>query len=310
LTVSHYFTMPFNAPTLEQLRVKFSQITDAVALRQGGFKQPYRATIGGQVEALKLVHVPKVSDDEAGELFRKECLGRVAREIQVLAQCQSPLLVKLGSIQATEVEFAGERFIAYSEEFLDGPDLRGLLKQQWKPQEPELRLLFVCLLKAIQQLWTLPGRFIHRDIKPDNVIRLNQPDRPFILLDLGIAFPVMETPLTVFPLHRDPPGTLPYLAPEMLQPNFREIIDYRSDLYAAALTIYECATGYHPFAKRLEQKFTTYARILDETPLPLNAVRVGLSKPFCQLVDSMLKKNPALRPANLTLLIRQMEKTA
>lgn len=302
--------MPFSAPTFEQLRLKLPQITDAVPLRQGGFKQPYRATIGGRVEALKLVHVPKTSNDEAGELFHKECLGRVAREIQVLAECESPLLVKLGSIKASDVEFSGERFIVYSEEFLDGPDLRVLIKQQWKPQEGELRVLFVSLLKAIQQLWTLPGRFIHRDIKPDNVIRLGQPVRPFVLLDLGIAFAVLETSLTVDPRHRLPPGTLPYLAPEMLQPNFRDTIDYRSDLYAAALTIYECAAGHHPFAKRPEDLVTTLSRVLSESSPPLETVRNDLSKRFCQLVDSMLKKIPALRPANLNLLIRQLEQTS
>jgi len=35
-----------------------------------------------------------------------------------------------------------------------------------------------------------------RDIKPKNVIRLDDANRPFVLLDLGIAFSVRETPLT------------------------------------------------------------------------------------------------------------------
>lgn len=297
--------MQVAAPTVEQLRSKLPEITDAVPLKQGGFKAVYRATIGGRVEALKLVHVPKSSDDEDGELFRKECLGRVTREIQVLADCASPLLVKLGSIKASEVDFAGERFIVYSEEFLDGPDLRVLIKQKWKPQEAELKLLFVCLLKAIQQLWTLPGRLIHRDIKPDNVVRLGKPDRPFVLLDLGIAFAVMETSLTVDP--RQIQGSLHYLAPEMLQPNFRETLDYRSDLYTTALTIYEYAAGHNPFARRPEATGTTLSRVLHESPPSLSTLRPDLSKPFCQLIDSMLKKIPALRPANLTMLIRQLE---
>lgn len=301
--------MQVAAPTVDQLPSILPEVTSAVPLKQGGFKAVYRATIGARVEALKLVHVPKTSDDEAGELFRKECLGRVTREIQVLADCASPLLVKLGSIKAREVDFAGERFIVYSEEFLDGPDLRALIKQQWKPQESELKLLFACLLKAIQQLWTLPTRLIHRDIKPDNVVRLGKAERPFVLLDLGIAFAVLETSLTVDPRHRLPPGTLPYLAPEMLQPHFRDTIDYRSDLYAAALTIYECAAGHHPFAKKPEDMFTTLSRVLGESPPPLNTARADLSKPFCLLVDSMLKKIPALRPANLTMLIRQLEQT-
>jgi serine/threonine protein kinase len=127
------------------------------------------------------------------------------------------------------------------------------------------------------------------------------------LLDLGIAFAVLETSLTLDPRHRLPPGTLPYLAPEMLQPNFRDSIDYRSDLYAAALTIYECAVGHHPFARKPEDMVTTLSRVLRESPPPLESARPDLSKAFCQLVDSMLKKIPALRPANLPMLIRQLE---
>jgi hypothetical protein len=55
---------------------------------------------------------------------------------------------------------------------------------------------------------------------------------------------------------------------------------------------------------------TTLSRVLRESPPPLESARPDLSKPLCQLVDSMLKKIPALRPANLTLLIRQLEQTS
>ena len=53
--------MQVAAPTVDQLRSMLPGVTDAVPLKQGGFKAVYRATIGGRVEALKLVHVPKAS---------------------------------------------------------------------------------------------------------------------------------------------------------------------------------------------------------------------------------------------------------
>ena len=64
-------------------------------------------------------------------------------------------------------------------------------------------------------------------------MRLADTTRPFVLLDLGIAFSVFDTPLTFDAQNRMPPGTFRYLAPEMLQLNFRETIDFRSDVYAA-----------------------------------------------------------------------------
>ena len=80
-------------------------------------------------------------------------------------------------------------------------------------------------------------------------MKLNRSDRSYVLLDLGIAFSIVDTPLTFDPSHRLPPGTYQYIAPEILQPNFRESLDFRSDVYAAALTVYEYAAGQHPLAK-------------------------------------------------------------
>ncbi|MCH8328647.1 MAG: hypothetical protein IID15_09030, partial [Candidatus Marinimicrobia bacterium] len=54
------------------------------------------------------------------------------------------------------------------------------------------------------------NNLIHRDIKPDNVMALKNKERPFVLLDLGIAFKLHGSELTRNPDFR--PGTLPYMA--------------------------------------------------------------------------------------------------
>ena len=267
----------------------------------------YRATINGRTEALKLVHIPSFAGIDDPQPFQDECLARVRREVQTLADCQNPNVVKLGSIAPRQVAMLGESLIAYSEEYLPGKDLRALIKDGWWPEEPELRTLFLTLLAAIKSLWELPNRVVHRDIKPDNIIRLDDDSRPFVLLDLGIAYAVFDTALTVNPEQRLPVGTFPYLAPEMFQPNFRDTIDYRSDLYAAALTVYECATGRHPLAREGEYLVKTLTRILQDTPPPLRSARADLSPVLCDMVDGMLKKRPPLRPANLAMLIKKLQ---
>ena len=73
----------------------------------------------------------------------------------------------------------------------------------------------MCLLRCVQELWR--HGYVHRDIKPHNVMRTGNPDRPFVLLDLGIAFAVNETSLTFRPGERMPVATYRYLAPEMLR---------------------------------------------------------------------------------------------
>jgi serine/threonine protein kinase len=133
--------------------------------------------------------------------------------------------------------------------------------------------------------------------------------RPFILMDLGIAFSIHDTALTFNASDRFPPATFKYIAPEMLNPAFRENIDYKSDLYTAAMTSYEYASFAHPLARQTDDLMTTLSRALKQTPITLSTHRGDLSPQFCSLIDQMLKKKPALRPANLDGLISRLEAT-
>lgn len=98
-----------------------------------------------------------------------------------------------------------------------------------------------------------------------------------------------------------------YFAPEMINPEFRETIDYRSDLYTTALTLFEYAAQEHPLARNEEDEIRTVYRAVRQLPKSLKQFRPDLSDFLCQTVDQMLKKKPALRPANLNLLISQLQ---
>lgn len=50
----------------------------------------------------------------------------------------------------------------------------------------------------------------------------------------------------------------------------------------------------------------TISRALHQSPKPLKNTRPDLSPELCQIVDQMLKKKPALRPANLNTLIERL----
>ena len=125
-----------------------------------------------------------------------------------------------------------------------------------------------------------------------------------MLLDLGVAFSVHGESLTANPDAR--PGTLLYMAPEEFDTNYKDNIDYRCDLYSAALTVFEYASHVHPLKKN-GGLARTISRILHQDPTPLKSIRQELSDDFCGLVDQMLKKKPANRPGNIELLIKAME---
>jgi eukaryotic-like serine/threonine-protein kinase len=277
---------------------------------RGGFKWVYKATVQSRFEALKILEIREVSDQIAGQdaaaEFLREQYARIHREIQALAKCKVPEIVKLGTISPIEFETNSTHYIAYSEEFVVGTDLWKLIRGRTEsPPFSELVTLFTCLLRCIQELWQLG--YVHRDIKPHNIMRTNDGSRPFILLDLGIAFAINETSLTYRAEDRMPMATYRYLAPEMLQPDFRDRIDYRTDLYTTGMTVYEYASGKHPLAEGPEDLMRTISRALRKLPTPLQKHRPDLPDDFCSLVDGMLKKKPALRPANLKMLFQRLE---
>jgi len=83
---------------------------------------------------------------------------------------------------------------------------------------------------------------IHRDIKPDNILVINEAE--IRVADFGVAvLPSDEASLT--DLQRGV-GTMEYLAPEVLD-GVR--CDQRSDVYSLGVTFYELLAGVHPFSQ-------------------------------------------------------------
>jgi serine/threonine protein kinase len=268
-------------------------------LGEGGFKVAYEAEVNGVTEAVKIVHIPVDPSDQTVEEDNRH---RLRRELDILGQCRSAFIVKLGQLEPMECPIGCEQFVCYSEELLEGQSLRQIIESGQRPCDKELASLGGCLISVVAELITL--KTIHRDIKPENVVKTGDAQRPFVLLDMGIAFVVGGTNLT-----RDPlliPGTRAYLAPEMLDFGFRRTLDYRADLYTIGLTLYEYASGINPFLVPGDPQ-TTLFHIKYSTPQPLSRLRPDLDRGLCALIDQLMKKLPALRPANLALLIKRME---
>ncbi|MCK4392613.1 serine/threonine protein kinase [Candidatus Bipolaricaulota bacterium] len=292
-----------NKPEAAALAQAIPEAKNVKFLAEGGFKAVYEAEICGIKEALKAIFIPEEADQPEA---RAEIGKRVMREIESLRALTSPYVVKLGSLSPRACKLGSHEYLVYSEEFLDGPTLRDRLRSGYQPSFAECQALLRCLFQLVAELKA--SDLIHRDIKPGNIVEVGSDERPFVVLDLGVAFKLYSTPITLNPEMRQ--GTLPYMAPEMFQPHFREMLDYRSDLYSAAVTVYEYAAGTHPIARRGEDDFTTMYRIARMKPAPLAQHRSDLPASFCQIVDQMIRKKPALRPSNIGALLKQLEVVA
>jgi hypothetical protein len=133
---------------------------------------------------------------------------------------------------------------------------------------------------------------VHRDIKPGNI--LLDANGNATVTDFGIAL-VTSRP------SRDPlgstAGTPHYMSPEQ---SLGEQVDGRSDVYALGVVLYEMLTGTRPFpgrnaaeviAKHISAPIPKVSEREPETPVAL-----------VRLVDRMLAKDPAHRPAAAELV--------
>ena len=143
------------------------------------------------------------------------------------------------------------------------------------------------------------GGVIHRDIKPENVVRT--PSGIVKVLDFGLARVegstgphLTQTGVIV--------GTPAYMAPEQV---LGQHVDFRTDLFAFGLLIYELATGVNPFADKTISG--TFARIIESEPPVVSAVRPQSLPGLDRIVATCLRKDPLERYQSTQDLVADFE---
>lgn len=267
-----------------------------------GQKQVFNCACEGQNMILKFIHVGSSNGlhiDDAAD-------GRVKQEVSVMELIDSDYIPKLGSIPMQYVEAEGEKFFCYSEEFLDGPSVAELIRDNTSFDYNTLVLLTLHVTYAISCLWQ-NGNRVHRDIKPGNIVYDRKLER-FVLIDIGISISPSDPSRTptgqVF-------GTLPYMSPEQLEPANKRKLDHRSDLYSMALVVFQCATqqsleqiyGVRDLRNELElAKQIKYHQVEE-----LSKYHPELPWEFTIVIDRLLKKRPHQRFKTCESLLDQIE---
>ncbi|MFO0800476.1 MAG: family 16 glycoside hydrolase [Gemmataceae bacterium] len=246
--------------------------TDYEVLRRlggGGMGVVYlaRNRLMKRLEALKLstAHGP-----DAGFL----------REVQATARLAHPNIVAVYSARVVIDT------LVLAMEYIDGCDLWRLVARRGR-----LPVASACELirqAAVGLQHAHDAGLVHRDLKPSNLILRGAPGPAVLkILDFGLA--------RAAGAHEDEYriGTPAFAAPEQYAKSPGG--NARSDVYALGGTLYYLLTGSPPFATG---RLPELVRLHREQPAPrLDAVRPEVPGDLARLVERMLAKSPADRPA-------------
>ncbi|MBV8881320.1 MAG: serine/threonine protein kinase, partial [Planctomycetaceae bacterium] len=131
--------------------------------------------------------------------------------------------------------------------------------------------------------------YIHRDLKPGNVI-LTDEGRVKII-DFGLALRFRNLMQTRFTQKGSVLGTPAYMSPEQL--NQEEALDVRSDLWSLGVLLYALATGSPPFTGK--DFACTLRNVMIADPAPLPTIEPGFPPALWLTIARALRKDRAER---------------
>jgi serine/threonine protein kinase len=237
-------------------------------ISEGGFGRTFKAVDEHRLDTICVIKqfLPQLQGSaaiqKATELFKQEAV----RLRDLGKHPQIPDLLAF---------FEQDKRFYLVQEFIDGEDLLKELQQQGKFSEKQIKQLLTELLPILD--FVHKQKVIHRDIKPDNIIRNSHGS--LVLIDFGVAKELSGSVLTRVGTVTGTPG---YAAPEQMQGH----VFPASDLYSLGVTCIRLLTGC-----LLEEKNGTLADELFD-PMQMEWVwrnkALSISNDLGKVLDKML----------------------
>lgn len=234
-------------PSPERIPVTFKNFELLDEIGKGGSGNVFSCldTHSNETYALKVIDGSKLLDDE--------CIHRFGREIRALRSIQHPHVIHIYEDNLkTEKNYPGfvmdlaeynlTSYICHISDKRGKPSYRPMLESR------ESKEIIASIMDAVQALHQADPPIIHRDINPNNILRLF--NGAWVLADFSLAKFLPPAPMsTSFATATHiGAGTANYTAPE--QYKSLKSADIRSDIYSLGWLIWELFSSEGPFPRR------------------------------------------------------------
>jgi eukaryotic-like serine/threonine-protein kinase len=167
-------------------------------------------------------------------------------------------------------------------EFVDGRSLDEIIKSSG-PLEPSRSIAIITqVLSALG--FAHENGIVHRDVKPSNIMVLQNGDVK--VADFGIA----RIDASEFTIVGDLLGTPAYMAPEQLS---GATVDYRTDLFAVGVILFEMLTGVKPFRGKTLTEIMSFMET--RGPEDIRALNPAVPDSLKQVITKAVAFDPTQR---------------
>ncbi|MCO6454346.1 MAG: serine/threonine protein kinase [Pirellulaceae bacterium] len=213
-------------------------------LGSGGFATVYKAR-DRTLDRLVALKVPRLE-----EFGIEAALQAFVDEARKAAQLDHPGIVRVHDVQTQpDLVYIVMQYIA-------GPTLTSYADSNPLPPQ-RIAELMVAVAEAVG--YAHQQGFVHRDLKPDNIL-LDSAGNPYVA-DFGLALHESVQRKRAGELA----GTLPYMSPEQVRRE-SHLLDGRSDIWSLGVILYELLTRRRPFEAQESREL--FDAILRQDPRP------------------------------------------
>jgi serine/threonine-protein kinase len=221
---------------------------------------------------------------------------RFLREAQILSELDHPNIVAFHEMGESN------GLLHFAMDYVAGIDAAQLLKQNGPLPVPRAVELTCQLLQALE--YAHAKGFVHRDIKPGNMLVIQEAGRDVVKLsDFGLARIYQTSRMSGLTQNHEWGGTAPFMAPDQI--NDLRATRPPADQYSTAATLYNLLTDrfVYDFPDKLHAKIM---KILLEDPVPILQRRPDLPEGLATVIHRGLARDPEARFNNVREMRRAL----